>query len=156
MNAALEYLHTKPNVDKNNIAAIGYCFGGGMVLELARSGADVKAVTSFHGALSTALKSYNPKDVKAKISVQHGADDPYISTEELAGFKSEMAKNNIDYDFVSYPNAVHAFTQIESGTDNSKGAAYNLNADRQSWANTLLFLERELSSPYETKTEKQN
>jgi len=146
MNAALTYLKARPHTDQKNIGAIGYCFGGGMVLELARSGADVKAVGSFHGALSTAIDEYNPKDVTAEIAVYHGEDDPYISAEELDGFKAEMLENNIDYEFLPYPNAVHAFTQIEAGTDNSKGAAYNLEADRKSWAHLVNFLAEEFQT----------
>ncbi len=146
MNAALDYLSTQPQTDMSKIAAIGYCFGGGMVLEWARSGADIKAVGSFHGALSSAIEKYDPKEIKAAIAVYHGSDDPYISEEELQNFKMEMLSQEIPYDFIPYSGAVHAFTQIESGTDNSTGAAYNLDADRSSWAHLLSFLDIELNS----------
>ncbi len=145
MNAALDYLSSRPHVDQENLAAIGYCFGGTMALDLARSGANLKAIGSFHGGLSTSIKEYNPKNVLAEIAVYHGEDDPYISAEELDGFKAEMLENNINYEFIGYPNSVHAFTQIESGTDNSTGAAYNLNADRKSWAHLVKFLAEEFS-----------
>ncbi len=146
MDAALKYLSNRPHVDMTKIAAIGYCFGGGMVLELARSGADIKAVGSFHGALSSAIEKYDPKEIKAAITVYHGSDDPYISEKELSDFTKEMFNQEIIYDFVPYSGAVHAFTQIEAGTDNSTGAAYNIDADRSSWAHLLSFLDFELNS----------
>lgn len=146
MNAALKYLSVRPHVDMTKIAAIGYCFGGSMVLELARSGADIKAVGSFHGGLSSAIKKYDPKEIKAAIAVYHGSDDPYISEKELNDFKMEMLTQEINYDFIPYSGAVHAFTQIETGTDNATGAAYNLDADRSSWAHLLSFLDIELNS----------
>lgn len=141
MNAALDFVKTKDGVDANNIAAIGYCFGGGLVLELARSGADVTSVTGFHADLKNNVGEYDGKNVKAMIALHHGADDPYVPDTEVNEFKEEMKLKDIDYNFHAYENAVHSFTQIESGTDNSKGAAYNLNADRKSWAALLEFLD---------------
>ncbi|MEM7617805.1 MAG: dienelactone hydrolase family protein [Pseudomonadota bacterium] len=149
MNAALDYLKTRPHVDTENLAAIGYCFGGGMALELSRSGADINAAVSHHGTLSSAIDSYDGNDVKAKILAFHGSADPYVTQEDVMTFINEMKDHEITYEFVGYPGVVHSFTQIESGTDASTGAAYDLDADRDSWAQTLRFLDEELNGSEE-------
>jgi len=130
--AALAALKAQPLVDKGRIAAIGYCFGGGTVLELARSGAELSGVVSFHGNLDTP----NPADAKAirtRLLVLHGADDPYVTADQVAAFKKEMKDANVSYEFIAYPSAVHGFTMKESGDDPSKGMAYNAKADAESW-----------------------
>ncbi|WP_210466166.1 dienelactone hydrolase family protein [Rufibacter roseolus] len=132
VNAGLAQLKKRPNVDAARVAAIGYCFGGTTVLELARSGADVAGVVSFHGGLGTP----NPADaanIKTRILVAHGAIDPFVPKAELDGFFKEMNDAKVDYQFIAYSGAVHAFTNPEAGTDISKGAAYNAAADRRSW-----------------------
>jgi dienelactone hydrolase len=132
VNAGLETLKTQKDVDYMRLAAIGYCFGGTAVLELARSGADVGGVVSFHGGLSTPT----PKDavnIKGKVLALHGADDPFVKPDEVAAFQDEMRKAKVDWQFVSYGGAVHSFTNPGAGSDNSKGAAYNENANRRSW-----------------------
>jgi dienelactone hydrolase len=136
---ALEQLKKEPNVDPNKIAVVGYCFGGTGALELARSGAEVKAVLTFHGGLD----SPNPadgKNIKAKILVMHGADDPFVSKQDLAAFIQEMKSHHVDYTFVSYPGAVHSFTDKGAGNDNAKGAAYNASADQASFSKAAEFL----------------
>ncbi|GAA4303428.1 dienelactone hydrolase family protein [Nibribacter koreensis] len=132
VNAGLDHLRKMNNVDGKKIAAIGYCFGGTTVLELARSGADVAGVVSFHGGLGTPNPA-DAKNIKAKVLVAHGAIDPYISKAELDGFYKEMNDAKVDYQFIAYSDAVHAFTNPDAGNDNSKGAAYNAAADRRSW-----------------------
>lgn len=130
--AGLATLKGQELVDTSRVAAIGYCFGGGAVLELARSGADVAGVVSFHGSLGTP----NPDDarnVRGRILVCHGSVDPYVKPEEVAGFLAEMEAARVDYQFIRYAGAVHAFTQKGAGDDPSQGAAYNANADRRSW-----------------------
>ena len=130
--AGLKQLTRHKNVDPTRIAAIGYCFGGGGVLELARSGADIAGVVSFHGSLGTP----NPDDaanIKARILVCHGAIDPHVDREAVNGFFDEMNAAQVDYQFIAYAGAVHAFTQKGAGDDPSKGAAYNADADRRSW-----------------------
>ncbi|MFT6177905.1 MAG: dienelactone hydrolase [Akkermansiaceae bacterium] len=119
---------------ESDIAAIGYCFGGTGALELARSGTPLAGVVSFHGGLSTQAGMAASKDtVEAKVLVLHGADDPHVSEKEVGTFKEEMKSAKAAIEFVAYPGAVHAFTQIGAGNDNSKGAAYNEEADKKSW-----------------------
>ena len=111
---------------------MGYCFGGGTSLELARSGAPVKGVVSFHGSLSTPPPE-DAKNIKGKVLILHGADDPYVKQADVAAFMDEMRKGGVNWELVQYSGAVHAFTIKGAGADNSKGAAYNEQADRRSW-----------------------
>jgi dienelactone hydrolase len=131
-NAGVDVLRRLDRVDPGRIAVIGYCFGGGCALELARSGAPVAGVVSFHGNLDTPNPD-DAKQIKAKILVCHGADDPYVPAEQVAAFMKEMHDAKVDWQFVAYGGAVHSFTRPDSGTDPSKGAAYNADADRRSW-----------------------
>jgi dienelactone hydrolase len=138
LKAALAALRASPTVDPSRFAAIGYCFGGTGVLELARSGADVQGVVSFHGGLD----SPNPadgKNIKAKVLILHGADDPYTPKPDIAALEQELKAGGVDYQFVFYSGAVHAFTQPLAGNDPSKGAAYNERADKRSWIAMLDF-----------------
>jgi len=130
--AAVLELRKNPLVDGNRLAMIGYCFGGGTALELARSGANLKGFVSFHGNLDTPDPSL-AKNIKGKILVLHGAIDPNVKPEAVIAFRDEMEAAKVDYQFIAYSGAVHAFTQREAGNDISKGAAYNAKADRRSW-----------------------
>lgn len=130
--AGFNELKKNPMVDTAKTAAIGYCFGGTTVLELARSGADVTGAVSFHGGLSTPTPE-DAKNIKAKVLVLHGADDPYVPAEEVGAFQKEMREANADWQMVYYSGAVHSFTRKDAGNDNSKGAAYNEKADKRSW-----------------------
>jgi dienelactone hydrolase len=132
VQAGLVQLTQNKLVEKGKIAAIGYCFGGTTVLELGRSGADVQGIVSFHGGLETPTPE-DAKNIKCRLLVCHGADDPLVKPAEVAAFKDEMAKAKVDYKFISYPGAVHAFTRPDMGSDNSKGVAYNAAADKASW-----------------------
>jgi len=132
INAALDVLKKQPMVDPARTAAIGYCFGGTTVLELARSGADIAGIVSFHGGLATPSPE-DAKKIKCKVLALHGADDPFVKSEEVHAFQDEMRKAGVDWQFVSYGNAVHSFSNPASGNDNSKGAAYNEKADKRSW-----------------------
>ena len=129
-------------MDASNTAAVGYCFGGGIVLEMARLGVDLKAVASFHGSLATS----NPAkagQVNAKLLVMNGADDKFVSAEHITAFKQEMKAAGVDYKFINYPGAVHAFTN-PAATDLGKQfnipIAYNKVADQKSWAEMRDFL----------------
>ena len=131
--AALATLKAQPGVATDKIAAIGYCFGGTTVLELARSGANVAGVVSFHGGLDTPAPQ-DAKNIRAKVLALHGADDPYVPADQVAAFENEMRQGGVDWQLVAYGGAVHGFTNPANGNDNSKGAAYNAVADARSWA----------------------
>lgn len=140
LNAGLEQLKSQEMVDGSRVAAIGYCFGGTGVLELVRSGADVKGVVSFHGGLD----SPNPADgenIQAKILICHGADDPFVKEEDIDATKKELNDAEVDWQMIYYSNAVHSFTQPMAGDDNSRGAAYNEKADKRSWEAMKTFFD---------------
>jgi dienelactone hydrolase len=130
--AGLDFLMGRPEADPSRVAVIGYCFGGAGALELARSGAPLKGVVTFHGSLTTPTPA-DAKNIKAKILVLHGADDPYVKQEDVKAFMDEMRNAGVDWQLVQYSGAVHSFTDKRAGNDNSKGAAYNEAADRRSW-----------------------
>ena len=132
VRAGLEMLAKHELTDPKRIAAIGYCFGGTAVLELARSGADIAAVVSFHGGLSSPTPA-DAKNIKAKVLALHGADDRAVPATEVAAFEDEMRQGGVDWQLIAYGGAVHAVTDWNAGNDNSKGAAYNERADRRSW-----------------------
>jgi dienelactone hydrolase len=141
--AGLDVLARHPRVDPTRLAAIGYCFGGTTVLELARSGAGLRGVVSFHGGLDTP-STEDAKNIRGKVLVLHGADDPFVKPAEVAAFQDEMRRAGVDWQFVAYGGAVHSFTNPDAGSDNSKGAAYNATADRRSWEAMKDFLEEAL------------
>jgi dienelactone hydrolase len=130
--AGLDVLRRRPETDPTRLAAIGYCFGGTTVLELARSGADLVSVVSFHGGLDSPTPG-DARNIKGKVLALHGGDDPFVPVSQVEAFQEEMRKGGVDWQFVSYGGAVHSFTNPESGSDNSKGLAYNERADRRSW-----------------------
>ena len=138
VNAGLEELNKNPLVDRTRVAAIGYCFGGTTVIELARSGADIAGVVSFHGGLDSPAPA-DGKNIKCRVLVCHGADDPFEKASDLAAFEDEMRAANVDWRLIKYGGAVHSFTQPMAGNDNSKGAAYNEKADRRSWEDMKNF-----------------
>nr|MBN2277340.1 dienelactone hydrolase family protein [candidate division Zixibacteria bacterium] len=132
IKAGVDFLKKQKLVDSMQVAAIGYCFGGGAVLELARSGAAVSGVVSFHGNLDTP----NPDDarnIRCKVLVLHGADDPYVPAEQVTAFQAEMRQAGVDWQMIFYGGAVHSFTNPGAGDDPSRGTAYNASADRRSW-----------------------
>jgi dienelactone hydrolase len=141
--AALDEILKLKFVNPKKVVAIGYCFGGTTALELARSGAPLVGTVSFHGGLATPTPE-DAKNIKGKVLVLHGADDPYVPAKEVADFKEEMKKAKVKMDFVAYKGAVHAFTIPEAGNDNSKGAAYNAEADKKSWVEFQKFLKKTL------------
>jgi dienelactone hydrolase len=139
--AAEAFLKKQPTVDPSRIGAIGYCFGGAVVLNMARQGADLKAVASFHGNLS-AVKPAEAGKVKAKIRVYNGADDKFVPAEAVEAFKKEMTDAKADFKFISYPGAVHSFTNPEATEHGKKfnlPLAYNEKADKESWADMTQF-----------------
>lgn len=141
--AALAQLRKHKTVDPKRVAAIGYCFGGAVVLEMARQGVDLKGVVSFHGALNTESPA-QPGKVKAKILVLNGEDDPLVKPEAIEAFKKEMQAAKADYRFVNYPGAKHSFTNpgaTELGKKFNLPLEYHPEVDRQSWAEMQAFLE---------------
>ena len=140
-NLGLTRLKAHPLVDGQRTAAIGYCFGGTAVLELARSGADVRGVVSFHGGLD----SPNPEDganITASVLVHHGADDPTVSAEAIAAFQQEMRAHKVDWRMVYHGGAVHSFTEKEADLRNNPTVvAYDKHADERSWASMRLFFD---------------
>ena len=141
--AGIDLLKKQPTVDADRIAAIGYCFGGGVVLNMARQGVDLKGVVSFHGSLA-AVKPAEPGMVKAKIRVYTGADDKFVPAEAVAAFKKEMTDAKVDFKVVSYPGAVHAFTNPEAtqlGKKFNLPLAYNAKADKESWEEMKKFFD---------------
>jgi dienelactone hydrolase len=141
--AALELLKSHASTDATKTAAIGYCFGGAVVLHMARAGKDLDGVASFHGNLATETPA-KPGAVKAKVLVLHGADDPFVPKEQVAAFKKEMDAAGADYEFIEYPGAVHAFTNPDATANGEKfklPLRYDEKADEQSWAELQKFLD---------------
>jgi dienelactone hydrolase len=119
-------------VDGKRLAAIGYCFGGTTVLELARSGAEVRGVVSFHGGLDTPNPG-DAKNIKGAVLALHGADDPHVPPRQVAAFEEEMRSAGVDWQMIVYGGAVHGFTNPANGSNPSTGVAYDEKADRRSW-----------------------
>ena len=127
--AGLKTLLAQKQVKKSQIGAIGFCFGGTGVLELARSGADVKGIVSFHGGLDSPTPA-DAKKITGKVLVLHGADDPHVPAKEVAAFQKEMRDAKVDWQFVAYGGAVHSFTQPGA---NHETAKYHEPSARRSW-----------------------
>ncbi|HMK42823.1 MAG TPA: dienelactone hydrolase family protein [Dissulfurispiraceae bacterium] len=143
-NAALDYLKAQPQTDPSRIAAIGYCFGGGVVLNMARQGADLRGVASFHGALAPA-KPAEKGAVKAKILVLTGAADSMVTADQVDAFKKEMTAAGADFSVIAYPGAKHSFTNPAAdkyAKQFNLDLAYNRKADMQSWAELKHFLRK--------------
>jgi dienelactone hydrolase len=130
--AGLDELLRNELCDPKRVAAIGYCFGGTCVLELARRGADIAGVASFHGGLDTPRPA-DAKNIKCKVLVLHGADDPHVPRKDVEAFEDEMRAGGVDWQLNMYGGAVHAFTNPAAGNDKSRGVAYNAEADHRSW-----------------------
>jgi len=140
-NAGLNFFKDQPQTDKSKLAAIGYRFGGGIVLRMAVSGEDMKGVVSFHGSLPTDSVE-NPNQVKAKLLVCNGADDGLVPNEQIEAFKKAMVDAGINFIFVNYPGAIHAFSNPDADSLGKKfnlPLAYNKQADEQSWEDMQKF-----------------
>lgn len=138
--AGLAVLRQQPQADPNRIAAIGYCFGGGTVQQLAYSGADIKGVVSFHGSLQLP-----PEDAgrltKAKILMAHGGDDSFMTAEQVQAYLTAMAQSGLDYQFIIYSGAQHGFTNPDAGQYGVPALGYHPVADKRSWQHMQLFFE---------------
>jgi dienelactone hydrolase len=130
--AGLDTLRKQQNVDPAKVAVMGYCFGGGVALELGLSGADLTGIVVFHGNLDTPAPE-DAKNIKGRVLVLHGGDDPYTTPEGFIAFEDELRKGHVDWQIVIYGGAVHAFTDPSAGNDPSRGAAYNKRADELSF-----------------------
>ena len=142
--AAMAVLKKHVATDASDIAAIGYCFGGAVVLQMARAGLDLDAVVSFHGSLGTA-KPAQPETVKAKVMVAHGGADPFIKPEQITNFLSEMNQAGVDYRFTAYGGALHSFTNPDADMFGEKfnlPLKYNKQADEESWRDMQTFLQQ--------------
>jgi dienelactone hydrolase len=142
--AGLEFLKGQDTVEPDRIAAIGYCFGGGIVLNMAQQGVDLRGVASFHGSLA-AVKPAQPCGVKARILVLHGADDKFVTAEQVEAFKQEMKNAGADFQIIAYPGAMHSFTNPDADVYARKfhlPLAYNADADKKSWEELRKFLEK--------------
>ena len=144
--AGLAALRAQPETDPERLAAIGYCFGGTVVLELARSGADLDVAASFHGGLGTKAPAEKGA-VKARVVAFNGAEDPMVPHEERQAFMKEMTDAGVDWQLVEYGHAVHAFTNPDAGKAGIPGVAYNEKADRRSWEAMRQVFEESLGEP---------
>jgi dienelactone hydrolase len=133
---ALKILKQNPGVDPKKIGAIGYCFGGGVVLNEARQGADLQAVATFHGALKTETPA-KPGIVKPRILVMTGEADPMVTTDQVEALRKELTEAGARFEIVTYPGAKHSFTNPDADKAGMEGLAYNADADQKSWAKML-------------------
>ena len=139
IRAGLDALTALPQVDTDRLAVMGYCMGGTCSLEMARDGAPLRGVVSFHGALETQSPA-EPGTVQAKVLVCHGADDPFVPVEHVNAFEEEMTKAGVDWQVISYGGTVHSFTNPEA--DGSiEGICYNKQADERSWQAMRAFFD---------------
>ncbi len=139
IRAGLDALTALPQVDTDRLVVMGYCMGGTCSLEMARDGAPLKGVVSFHGALETQSPA-EPGKVQAKVLVCHGADDPFVPVEQVTAFEEEMRQAGVDWQVISYGGTVHSFTNPEA--DGSiEGICYNKQADERSWQAMQAFFD---------------
>lgn len=142
--AALDTLKAQPQTDKRKLAAIGYCFGGGVVLNMARAGIDLAGVVSFHGSLATSTPAV-AGNTKARVLVYNGADDSFTTPEQIASFKQEMDTVKVNYSFINLPHARHGFSNPDATDIGSKlkmNIAYDAEADKQSWTGMQDFFKQ--------------
>ena len=136
--AGLKALRDQRIVESRNLAAVGYCFGGCVALELARSGADLRGVVSFHGLLDAAAKPATKK-ISARVLALQGDEDPLVPPKQVDAFRAEMTRAGADWQLVTYGGTVHAFTNPDAGSEKSTGLAYNASADARSWEAMQVF-----------------
>ena len=136
----LEQLIKNPKVDRNRLAAIGYCFGGATVMQMAYAGAELKGVASFHGSLPPATKEQAEK-IKSKVLIAHGDSDSFVPGERIEKFKKALSDTSVTWEMDIYGGAVHGFTNPYADGYGVDGLAYHEIADRSSWLRLLSFLE---------------
>ena len=146
-NAAQAQLSKHPSVNPTRIGAVGYCFGGAVVLNMARAGADLAAVAGFHATLGLNTPAPAPGAVKAKILVLNGADDPFVKREEYEALKKDFDAAKAEYRIIEYPGAVHAFTNPEAtelGQKFNLPLRYDAQVEREATAEALKFFSASL------------
>ena len=146
-NAARAELTKQASVDPQRIGAVGYCFGGAVVINMARAGADLAAVAGFHASLGLNTPAPAPGTVKAKVLVMNGADDPFVKPEQYAAVKKDFEAAKVDYRVIEYPGAVHAFTNPEAtelGKKFNLPLRYDAKADQESKAEAAKFFADDL------------
>lgn len=139
IDLAYQVMLKQKSVDANQTAILGYCFGGTAALESARSNSKLKAAISFHGGLDS-LNPAEGANIKSHVLVLHGANDPYVAAKDLEAFEKELRDHKVQFELIKFSNAVHSFTEVGAGDDNSKGAAYNKIADEKSFQYAKTFL----------------
>ena len=144
--AGLEVLKKDPRTDVNRMAAIGYCFGGSTVQQLAYAGADIRGVVSFHGSLLPPGENIVQK-VKAKILICHGADDPFEEPQAIVQYLDAMKVSGLDWQMIFYGGARHSFTNPDADKVGLAALQYNKSADQRSWASMKLFFQEIFTSP---------
>lgn len=148
--AALDALAGVPSAD-GRFAAIGYCFGGTTALELARSGAPLAAVVSFHGGLATGRPD-DAANIRGKVLICHGATDPLVPPHQVADFVAQMAKARVDWHFHAYAGVVHAFTNPAAGDAGTPALAYDAHADRHSWQAMIALFNEVFATPASSRS----
>ncbi len=141
-DAALDLLKKQPQVDARKIGVVGYCFGGGVALDMARAGEDLDGVATFHANLAPSGQPAQPGKVKAHILMQTGGADPNVPKERVEAFEREMKDAGVDAKVIVYPNAKHSFTNPDADKAGMPALAYDPQADSQSWAEALKFFKR--------------
>ena len=142
--AGMQLLRKQPQVDGKRLAAIGYCFGGSVVLEMARTGENLRGVASFHGGLATEHPAQSGTTT-TRVLVMNGAEDPFVPPEQITAFKKEMESAKVNYKFVNYPGAKHSFTNPDADANGTKfnlPLNYNAIADKESWLELQSFLKQ--------------
>jgi dienelactone hydrolase len=146
--AGLEQLRSYEElVEPENVAAIGYCFGGMTVLEMARAGLDLPVAVSFHGSLTPDEGVQTLSPIETEIIVLHGADDPHAPRDTVTGLMKELDEAHATYSIVLYSDAVHSFTEKEAGDDPSNGVAYDERADQRSWEYMTMVFDQTIGLP---------
>jgi dienelactone hydrolase len=145
-DAALALLKAQPQVDREKVGAFGYCFGGGVALDMARAGRDLDAVVTFHGSLAPAGEPAGPGKVKPAILVQTGGSDPNIPPAQVQAFEDEMKRAGANVKVIVYPEAKHGFTNPDADKAGVPGLAYDAKADAASWDAAVKFLRQVFGS----------
>ncbi len=145
-DAAVRVLKGQPQVDPGKIGAVGYCFGGGVALNMARAGEPLAGVATFHGSLAPSGPLAQPGKVKARILVQTGGSDPNIPQSAVEAFEKEMKDAGVDARVIVYPEAKHSFTNPDADKVGMPALAYDARADRESWAEAVMFFRQVFGS----------